>query len=37
MDMWWLTDRSGFVTYLCLKDSAFTAVKRDMQSSKQGM
>ena len=29
MDMWWLTQRSGFVTYSCFKDSAFTAVKWD--------
>ena len=29
MDMWWLTERSGFVTYSRFKDSAFTAVKRD--------
>ena len=23
MDMWWLTQRSGFVTYSCFKDCAF--------------
>ena len=27
--MWWLTERSGFVTYSRFKDSAFRAVKRD--------
>ena len=27
--MWWLTERSCFLTYSRFKDSAFTAVKRD--------
>ena len=29
MDMWWLTERSGFVTYSRFKNSVFTVVKRD--------
>ena len=36
MDLRWLTQSSGFVTYSCFKESAFTAVIRDA-SSKLGI